>query len=365
MTVLRGITWNHRRAYQPLEAFEARFPAIPQVRWDRQPLAGFEAHPIAELARTYDLIILDHPGLGAALAAEALLPLGELFDEDQLAGWRSRMLPTAWDSYRLGGAQWALPIDAATQVSAFRPDLMACPPTTWPEVADLRATPFALCLGGPHALLHLLAMSAGSADHLLPHDSAVEALSLLQQLWRRCDQGTSLLDPIGIHDTLALTDDLAYCPLVYGYASYCRADAGAKALRWADAPAAAAGQPPGSVLGGTGLAVSARADRSSVRAWIRAYLAEDVQSNLVPANAGQPAELSFWEQADGPLAEYCRSTRSSILNAKTRPRADGWIPFQDTASEIVRTCIVAGTSARTATAEINRLYTKSVSPGEV
>ena len=65
---LRGMTWDHPRGYRPLEAFAAHCPAAG-VSWDRQSLAAFEAQPIAELARSYDLMVIDHPGLGAAIAA--------------------------------------------------------------------------------------------------------------------------------------------------------------------------------------------------------------------------------------------------------------------------------------------------------
>jgi multiple sugar transport system substrate-binding protein len=40
-------------------------------------------------------------------------------------------------SYTYGGHQWALAVDAAAQVSAYRPDLLRHPPTTWPDVLTL------------------------------------------------------------------------------------------------------------------------------------------------------------------------------------------------------------------------------------
>jgi multiple sugar transport system substrate-binding protein len=368
MTALRGITWDHPRAYQPLEALQKRSPTAPPVVWDRQPLAGFEAHPISDLAQTYDLIVLDHPGLGAAVDADALHPLEALFGDNELAAFEANLLPVTWQSYHFHGSQWALPIDASTQVMVLRPDLMPVAPTTWADVIALsRAIPFTLCLGGPHALLHLLALCAprtATPCPLLPLPAAWAGLNMLQLLWRRCDQQTSLLDPIGVHEALAGTDDLAYCPLVYGYAKYSLPVTGAKALQWADAPAAVTGATPGSVLGGTGLAVSRRATPERVRAWIRAYLAEEVQTVLVPATGGQPAYRRIWEQAEGPLSAYCAATRSSMLNAWIRPRANGWIAVQEKASEVVRDCVTAGSSTIAATAEINRLYADNVAPGD-
>ncbi len=43
-------------------------------------------------------------------------------------------------SYAHGGHQWALAHDAAAQVAAYRPDLLATPPRTWTEVLELART---------------------------------------------------------------------------------------------------------------------------------------------------------------------------------------------------------------------------------
>ena len=112
---LRGMAWDHPRAYQPLEAFAKECPA-PVVSWDRQSLADFEARPLTELARQYDVMIIDHPGLGAAIAAGAIQPLRRLVPREVLDEWKATSFVPTWDSYVVGGQPWALPVDAATQV---------------------------------------------------------------------------------------------------------------------------------------------------------------------------------------------------------------------------------------------------------
>ena len=69
-----GLTWDHPRGYRALEAAAAADTAM-NLRWERQSLEGFEAHPIADLAQRYDLIVLDHPHLGDAVSAQSLVPL--------------------------------------------------------------------------------------------------------------------------------------------------------------------------------------------------------------------------------------------------------------------------------------------------
>lgn len=380
---LRGLTWDHPRGYRPLQAFAAHCPAAG-VSWDRQPLAAFEAKPIAELARSYDLMIIDHPGLGAAIAAQAIQPLDQLVPAGLLAEWQAASVGPTWASYTVSsttgpsttgpgttgpsttesGQQWAVPIDAAAQVSVFRPDRLDAVPRDWAEVPALaRRHRTALCLGGPHAFLTLLAMcaSAGPADRdelLHPRDAAA-ALGILRAVWADADQEISTGDPVTVHEAMSAGSGPAYCPLAYGYASYARPAAGRRALAWADAPTF--GSPrPGSVLGGTGLAVSAprRPDPAEVLRFLTAFLAPDVQAGLVPAQGGQPALAAAWDSAgvDRAWGRYYSSTRRSLDAAWVRPRADGWIALQDQASEWVRAVITGQASAHQATTLINASY---------
>ena len=358
---LRGLAWDHPRAYRPLQAFAADRPDIA-VSWDRQSLADFEARPIAILAQSYDLMIIDHPGLGAALAAHALQPLDQLVSAEELARWEAGSAGPTWGSYTMSGQQWAIPIDAATQVSVFRPDRLDAVPRDWAGVPALaRRHRTALCLGGPHAFLTLLAMCASAGpgrDELLPARQAAEALGILQAVWAVADQGISRAGPITVHEALA-DGAVTYCPLAYGYASYARPAVGRHALAWAGAPTFGSAR-PGSVLGGTGLAVSAprRPDPAEVRGFLTAFLAPDVQAGLVPAHGGQPAQAAAWDSAavDRAWGGYYRAVRRSLDAAWVRPRADGWIVLQDQASVLVRAVIAGQVRAHETIKVINANY---------
>jgi multiple sugar transport system substrate-binding protein len=347
---LRGMTWDHPRAYLALEAFEATRTA-PSVAWDRQSLADFEAHPIDELAQRYDFMIVDHPGLGAAVGAGALAAYEDVFDQSELGRWVDGAIGASGASYRIGGRTWALPIDAAAQVAVRRPEVPAV--RRWEDAlataAEHRAT---LCLAGPHAGLMVLAMCsdkpAGDPDQLLDPHAAEEAVDLLSAIFRA---GTrDILDPIGVHELLASGEGATWCPLAYGYVSY------ADRLAWSDAPSWC-GERPLSVLGGTGLALSARslagsAERNAVHAWVSAFLADEVQSDLVPRSGGQPATRVVWESREPFYAE----TVATLEAAWVRPRLPGWIALQDHLSELVREAIVEGRDAATAVADVNHRY---------
>ncbi|MEV4069243.1 hypothetical protein [Nonomuraea fuscirosea] len=339
---MRGLTWDHPRGYAPLDELTRLdhagvnpYGAVPEpIEWDRQPLAGFESEPIARLCETYDVLVIDHPGLGAAL--DALVPMEELFEPAELTGLR--FAGRSYESYHLDGRQWALPLDAAAQVAAARPGVR--PPRTWPEVAGLAAgARMALCLGGPHAFLMFCALCGGD---FLDEQSGERALELMAELLALSDPEVSPLNPIGVLDAMT-AGQVDFCPLLYGYVTY--------PLAFGDAPAWP-GHPPGSVLGGTGLVVSRRrldADRGSNRDAIRAHLlrlvSEPVQAELFPSAGGQPAARSVWT-AEKTGTSFYRDTFATVEAAWIRPRFPGYIALQERSSALIRDGLLARAPAR-------------------
>ncbi len=116
-----------------LDALAGALEPDVSVRWQRQPLEGFESRPLRTLADDFDLLVVDHPGLGEAVRDGALLPLDEVFAEQELSGWRKASVGASYDSYVLDGRPWALPLDAAAQVAVARPDLMEARPASWAQ----------------------------------------------------------------------------------------------------------------------------------------------------------------------------------------------------------------------------------------
>jgi len=378
---LRGITWDHPRGYAALAQLErldaaadTRYGAVPApLTWDRQPLTGFESRPIADLARRYDLLVVDHPGLGTATAA--LHPLDELFSPAELAAWADAAVGPSFGAYRHAGHQWALPLDAAAQICMIRPGLMdARPaPATWQEVAAAaRELPVTLVLGGPHALLTLLAICAaqgeppvaetdggspagGFAEDGAARDAVLTALDLLADVCARIDLALAAGNPIGVLEAMAAEDAAACCPLVYGYVTYSEPGRRPHRLIACDAPAWQPGGRPGSVLGGAGVAISRRVGGEAIqaaRAHVRRLLAEPVQAALVPRAGGQPALRTAWESAavNAACGGFYRLTRGTLDQAWVRPRFPGWIAFQDRGSAVVR----GGLRRRTASTRILR-----------
>jgi multiple sugar transport system substrate-binding protein len=306
-------------------------------------------------------MVVDHPGLGTATATGALLAWEDVVNAGELARWRDSAVGASGASYVLGGRTWALPIDAAAQVALYRPDLVDGVPDRWEDVPGYAADhPVALCLGGPHALLALLALCSTTQapdGELLDPGAAVAAVDLLRKAWAVADREVSLLNPIGVHEALATGGGPVWCPLAYGYVSYARPDEGV-ALAFADAPGWRGGSPL-SVLGGTGLAVSARAyGDPAVEQWTRAFLTDDVQTALVTAAGGQPAHGDVWRSGsvDDHWGGFYSSTARTLEHAWVRPRVPGWIDLQDEGSSVVRDCVTGAGDPHAAVGHLNRAY---------
>ena len=313
-----GLTWDHPRGREALQA-----AGFTDLRWEVQPLEGFESAPIDELAARYDLLVLDHPHLGDALATDCLRPLDELFSAAELAAWSADAVGPSARSYQLDGHTWALPLDAATQVSARRPDLLPEAPTSWMDALALDV-PVAPSLAGPHALLSLCSIAVSLGADFLDRDTAVDALAILAELAAHAPETTKTLNPIGLLELMSSTDELAYVPLVYGYVNY--------------APRVAFGAPPlgsriGSTIGGTGIAITRRCEPTpELLDHLRWLMSPTTQAGFIPANAGQPSSRSAWKQ----LGPFYTDTLDTIENSWVRPRFAGYIPFQSKASAIIR-----------------------------
>lgn len=346
----RGLTWDHPRGYRALEA--AACSIAPgqglTIAWDRHSLEGFEAAPIAELADRYDLIVLDHPHVGEAVAQDCLLPMESLFDATMLAELETAAIGRSLASYHYADAHWALPLDAATQVMAYARDRIDQPPTTWDAVIDLAASqPVALSLAGPHAILSFQSIVAAlggarPADAFVDRRIGREAYAIMAGLTGSTSRAFVAANPIALLEAMATGEDIALVPLIYGYVNY----AAAGRVGFADAPRGTAGI--GSILGGTGIAVSKRcAMTPALKAHLLWLMGEEAQRQFIPAQDGQPSLRTAWAdpQVDARWGGFYSGTRATLEAASLRPRHDGAIPFQTEASTRLRAGLIDGDPA--------------------
>jgi multiple sugar transport system substrate-binding protein len=364
-----GLTWDHPRGFVALEkaAARARGQGL-DLHWKRQPLEGFESHPIEELAREYDLIVLDHPHMGDAVAGDCLQPLESLFDSPALASWKVQSIGNTFESYRYGGKHWALPLDAASQVAALRPDRLDEPaPATWPAAIEFaHRHPVALSLAGPHAALTLFSISAAHGDapgasdpgRLFAGEGAAAAWELMRELYALSFKGWTDRNPIAILEALARGAEAVYCPLVYGYVNYAVAAPDRQAVRFVDVPAGPTGR-LGSVLGGTGLAVSRRTVvNERLREHLVALLSEAMQRDFIPFADGQPSARAAWSDARVNTAwgGFFAQTQATLEQAIVRPRYPRYVRFQTVAAEFLREALAQSQSAPEVVSGLQLLY---------
>lgn len=99
---------------------------------------------------------------------------------------------------------------------------------------------------------------------------------------------------------------------------------------------------PGSVLGGTGLAVAARLRGDPlILDHLRQAMHPLAQCRVVPDAGGQPSSAAAWDDAgiNAAWGDFYRATRRSIAHAWRRPRFPGWIPVQTDGSAILRDAV--------------------------
>jgi multiple sugar transport system substrate-binding protein len=373
MTTLKGITWDHPRAYEPLVACSevwARQSGV-QIVWDRRSLQRFESQPVRELARRYDLIVLDHPHIGQVAAEACLARLDAPESARALAQLTAGSLGGALDSYRWNGAQWALPIDLAAQVQAWRPDLLASPPEHWSAVLDLARTGrVALALKPPHSLMTFctLAGNLGTPCHIegetfIDGEAGAAVYARLSELAALVDAVCFRLDPIAVLDLMAGGRSNPACiPYVYGYVPYAREGFRRWRLRFADIPTIGSLGPVGSVLGGTGLAVSAGSSELASAMDFAYWLASGaVQASQYAENGGQPAHAEAWtsESVNRPVQEFYHDTLRTIAGAWVRPRHPGYMEFQMAASLLLNAALKARTAPASVLQKLNEAFRRS------
>lgn len=373
---LTGITWNHTRGYIPVEAAAQRFmdehPHVT-ITWQKRSLKDFGDFPIERLAERFDLLIIDHPFAGYAAAHPVLVPLDVHLPADYLADQEANSVGASYRSYVEGGHLWALPVDAATPISGWRPDLLerhgVALPETWDDLLALARRGLVAVAAAPvdcQMHLYMLCLGLGeepfqSDEEIASREIGIAALELLRELIATCGPANVDRNPIRTWEALSRTDQYVYCPFAYGYSNYGRADYTANRLKFGGL-VSLNGRRLRSTLGGTGLAISTRCQELETALAYAAYVASpECQTGLYALTGGQPGHRAAW--LDPSINELCngffKDTLQTLDEAYLRPRYDGYIPFQDHAGDLVRDYVRDGGDSGATLDAINALYRKS------
>ncbi len=369
MTTLTGMTWSHPRGYDPMVATAKAWAEKTGVRieWDKRSLQDFESFPVEELARQYDMIVIDHPHVGQVVEEGCLAPLDVPGREAERAALAAASVGRSYPSYEYAGHQWAFPIDAATQVMAYRADLIE-PPQSWDDVvAQARAGQVVFPLLPPHSMMSFFTLTANLGHPcaiengpLVDTATGIRAIEMLAEVAAHLDPADFSMDPIAASEAMARPDaKVALMPLGYGYVSYAVPGFRPHQLRFADIPLPGA---KGSALGGTGIAVSAfsknRAAAIDYAYWVAS---SEVQRSLYAGSGGQPGHAAAWEDdaANAAAGNFYRDTRKTLEGAYVRPRHNGYMAFQDAASKRLTAGLVAREAPATILADLDHLFRES------
>ncbi|PAQ03068.1 extracellular solute-binding protein [Mesorhizobium mediterraneum] len=370
---LKGMTWSHPRGYDPMVACSALWKQRTGVtiEWDKRSLQDFESFPVEELARAYDLIVIDHPHVGQITAENCLAPLDVAGREAERATLAAGSVGRSYPSYNWQGRQWAFPIDTASQVQAWRPDMLSAQPASWSEMLDLaRQGHMLLPLRPPHSLMvfYTLAGNLGrpAVEEPGAHvnaDVGSRVFEMMREIAALVDPACLGMDPIDVLEEMARSGSRIACaPLIYGYVSYAIAGFRTNRLAFADIPAAGNADPVGSALGGTGIAVSAFSKAKQAAIDFAYWIASgDVQRGPYALAGGQPGHAAAWDDAavNAAAGNFYKDTRATLEGAWVRPRHDGYMAFQQAASDRINLGLTEKHDAGRVVADLNRLFLES------
>jgi multiple sugar transport system substrate-binding protein len=407
--LIKGITWGHSRGFTPLMAAAQRFSELHPgtiITWDKRTLQHFADYPIEQLAKVYDLLIIDHPWVGTAAATGAVLPLDQHLPAGYLRDQAENSTGYSHQSYHYGGHQWALAIDAATPVASYRPDLLAKanvrPPETWEEVLAIARQGRLAVPAIPIDLLmnfYMFCIAHGSRPfqseaRVIDPATGEAALHTMHQLYSNIDKKFFHANPIAVAEYMTTTDDYWYCPFAYGYSNYSRegytpnpitytdlvyfsptspaAASPAANSSAADSPAAASPAANSihpriarlrSTLGGTGLAISASSKNQNEAIDFAQWLCSPaIQSTFYTEHGGQPGHREAWlsEKTNRLTGNYFYTALPTMDRSYTRPRYHGYLFFQDHGGDPIRDFLLGRKDALSALNTLENLYAQSL-----
>lgn len=376
---LKGITWGHTRGFVPMVATAQRFEELhPEVEivWKKRTLQEFADKSVTDLAKEYDLLVIDHPWTGEAAAKGMLAPFDDFLSANFLADQKENSVGQSYASYNFDGKQWALPTDAATPVAASRPDLLQEMGLTLPRTFDdllalARKGRVGFSLLPIDVLMSFYGFccSWGEApcqdgDQVVSEETGVAVLKLFKSLSDAVDKRFYDKNPFKVFEDMTQQDEIAYCPFAYGYSNYSRQGYARKLLHFHDLVSLNEQEGPMiSTLGGAGLAVSSQGKHIDVAmAYAQFVASPEIQETLYVENGGQPGHLRAWENArvNEATADYFTNTLPTLQRAFLRPRYDGHLHFQDHAGDVVVDYLKNGGDEKAVLEELNRMYIESL-----
>jgi multiple sugar transport system substrate-binding protein len=264
--------------------------------------------------------------------------------------------------------QWALGVDAAAQVSAFRPDRVNGAPVFWSDALELARTGVVLWPYKPvdafstfATLMAQRGAPLAERDRFVDRAAAAEVLELMIELADAVPAWCADANPIDVAEALVGAgehrDEYHVGVALFGYTNYSRIGFRQQVLAYDDLPSFD-GHATGSTLGGAGISVSASTRHPALASAVAATLAgAEAQLGPYTMGGGQPGNLRAWrsDAANEATRGFFRNTLRTLERAWVRPRVLGWPELQLALSHLVRDAILARRVGTTVLDAIERL----------
>ncbi|MEI6406991.1 MAG: sugar ABC transporter substrate-binding protein [Actinomycetes bacterium] len=368
---LRGMTWDHPRGLDCLTASNQLLldKCGVGVSWQARSLLAFGDQHISEFFQGNDLMVIDHPHVPDAVAAGAVIAFDEIVSDSELALLRRTSVGASHDSYNYRGKQWALALDTAAQVNAYRADKVDGAPIFWSDVLEVAKTGRLLW---PHKAVDAFSTFATlmaqkgkplAANNIyIDEEMAAEVIDFMIELAAHVPQLCATSNPIDAAELLANSDDFDIAICLYGYSNYSRIGFRKNLITYDDV-SSFDGRASGSQLGGAGIAISSASKNVTKSAQVAMLLSlPHIQSTSYVAGGGQPGNLAAWksESANFLTSNFFRNTLRTLERAWVRPRVLGWPDVQFHSSQLIHQALVERKSTPALISEISATYQKYI-----
>lgn len=368
---LRGMTWDHPRGLDSLVSSNHLLieKCGISVEWSARSLLAFGDQPIEEFYRDYDLMIIDHPHVPDAVHANGVVPFEDLISDETMEELSRTSVGASHGSYKYQGKQWALAIDTAAQVSAFRADKADGSPIFWSEVITEAKKKTVLWAHKPVDVFSTFAtLMAQKGKGLygngiyVDEETATESLEFMVELASLVPDWCAKSNPIDAVEILAKTNDFSHAICMYGYSNYSRKGFREHLVHYDDVPSFD-GQASGSQLGGAGIAVSSASSNKSAAGKAAAFLSlPEVQSGEYGLNSGQPGNLAAWKShhLNEVASNFFGNTLRTLERAWVRPRILGWPDVQFQSSLVIHEMVTSRRVTVASVSSLNTIFTKYI-----
>ena len=144
---------------------------------------------------------------------------------------------------------------------------------------------------------------------------------------------------IVVAEEMAESNNIFYCPYLYGYSNYSREGFRKNILHYTNIMNLSGKGPVGTHLGGTGIAVSNKCINKKYAIEYAYWISSsNAQKNIFYTSGGQPSNALAWEDniINNETNNFFINTRETLEKSWIRPRHNGYMNFQDQAGNIIK-----------------------------